>query len=190
MSEHAGIKRYKIRLTQTREAVLECFAKDEEEAKAVAAHAAEIRLFRQVQWEEPNYQYEFISASPCLFVGAVPSLWAEWARDKKREGYPYKAILKGLKGHYSGWKDDVKKIIDAVWEFDEESKERFLPDIVADAQKNGQCFDQTAEVVSKIMKVDQEEAKRILDQYWIDEEHPLDDRWDYGDMGSYMNFWM
>lgn len=190
MSENAGIKRYKIRLTQTREAVLECFAKDEEEAKTVAAHAAEVRLCRELKWEDPDYQYKFISESPCLFVGVIPSLWAEWARDKKREGYPYKAILKGLKEHYTGRKDDVKKIIDTVWEFDEESAEQFMPDIVADAQKNGQSFDQTVKVASKILKVDQEEAKRVLDQYWIDEEHPLDGRWDYGSMESYLNFWM
>lgn len=64
MSGNKGTYRYKIKLTQTRETVIECFAKDEEEAKAVAAHAAEVTLFREVKWNEPEYQYEFLSESP------------------------------------------------------------------------------------------------------------------------------
>lgn len=178
-----------MHMKQKRETVLSVLAHDKDEARYVAELAAKSTLFYTLDWDKTNYYFDFLSQSECLYYGYEQSACSEWIREKKKKGYSYKAVLRGVLDNYDYDFDLAKNMVTYAWNVDGTEKEREILHYVELGKEYDEKFGIIAAIISCLFNMDMEEAEKTLNEYWIDEEHPLEEYYDYGDKPKHPEYW-
>lgn len=185
------LKVYTIRLKQTKKGVVHVFGYDKDEARYMAELAANHHFGgREMKWNKIYYDYNFLDETESLYPGYRQAACSEWIREKKRKGYSYKAVLRGVLDNYDYDYDLAKNMVSHVWYVDGTAAERKIIHYAIERKDIDLTYTDALAVVMYYLNIgDQAKAKQILNDYWIDEEHPLEEDYDYGEEPDMSDYW-